>query len=296
MAASMIEDDPLVRRLSALIKEYPDLKTAAQIYGAILPLLRDADLDTNQLALTSEQARAKLEAGQPLLLGLELELDIEAARDLMIILSAALEKVGAQVDRSLSDTAHRLKSAIGEDRLDVGSLLSYIVSGDRNSAASVALDLQLDADLLWTLAQNTLKPALRAWCRQLAPLAEGVPWNAGYCFVCGADATLGELRDDNQARHLRCAQCGADWRVGRLQCIYCGNEDHHTLSFLQAENGPDNIRVEVCGKCYVYLKVISSFAPAATEMIAVEDLATFHLDCIARGNGFLSAAAKRGSK
>ena len=288
--------DPLVQRLHALAQEsagLPDMGKAIQIYGAIIPILMDADLDVGQIPLQFEQARTKLEAGQPLLQGLELELDIEAARDLIMLLSAALNKIGDQVDLSLSDSAHRIRSAISEDRLDIGYLLSHAVGSDRGAVTSAAQALQLDGNLLWMLAQNALKPALRAWCRQLAPLAEGIQWDKGFCFVCGAGASLGELRDDNQARHLRCGQCGSDWRVGRLQCIYCGNEDHNTLSFLQPEGNPNNARAEVCGKCNGYLKVITAFAPTASEMLAVEDLATLHLDYIAQEKGFLSSEARR---
>lgn len=288
--------DPLIRRLRSVAQgsgDLPEMRKAVQIYEAILPLLRDADLDAGKLLVSSGQARSKLEAGQPLLPGLELELDIEAVRDLLIILSAALQKAGDQADLSLADAARRIRSAIGEDRLDVGKLLSCIFSGNRGSVEAVARDLQLDAELLWMLAQNALKPALRDWCRQLAPHAENVPWDRGYCFVCGAEASLGELRDDNQARHLRCVQCGADWRVGRLQCVYCGNEDHQTLSFLQPEGQPDNMRVEVCGKCNRYLKVITTFAPTSVEMLPIEDLATLHLDYIAWGRGFEGSGAGR---
>ena len=292
----MSSSDLLLQRLQALAQEskgLPDLGKAVKIYGAIMPILRDADLDVGQISMTSEQARTKLEAGQPLLQGLELELDIEAARDLIILLSAALHKVGDEFDLSLSGAARRIRSAIGEDKLDIGYLLAHVISGARGTVASVALDIQLDENLLWMLAQNALKPALRAWSRQLTPLADGIQWDKGYCFICGADASLGELRDDNQARHLRCGQCGSDWRVGRLQCIYCGNEDHNTLSFLQPEGNPDNARAEVCGKCNGYLKVITAFAPTATEMLALEDLATLHLDYIAQGKGFLNADARR---
>lgn len=104
---------------------------------------------------------------------------------------------------------------------------------------------------------------------------------------------MGEMRDDNQARHLRCGQCSSDWRVGRLQCIYCGNEDHNTLRFLQLEGKPDNTRAEVCDKCNGYLKVITAFAPTTTELLVLEDLAALHLDYIAQGRGFLSAETHR---
>ena len=140
--------------------------------------------------------------------------------------------------------------------------------------------------LLWMLAQYALKPALHAWRRQLAPLAEGIEWEEGYCFICGAEATLGELRENGQVMYLRCGQCGADWPFRRLRCIYCGNEDNGTLSCLYSEDQREKMRVEACDRCRGYLKVITSFSPTPPEMLPVEDIATLHLDYIAQERGY----------
>ncbi|MGE5172370.1 MAG: formate dehydrogenase accessory protein FdhE, partial [Betaproteobacteria bacterium] len=49
---------------------------------------------------------------------------------------------------------------------------------------------------------------------------------------------------------------------------------------------PEKMRVEACDKCHGCLKVISSFSPTPPEMLPVEDLATLHLDYIARERGY----------
>jgi len=291
-------DDPLVLRLRALAKESPDLRESAQLYEAILPLLRDADLHVGTVSLTPEEARTKMENGQPLLSGLDLDLDVEAVRALMIKLAAAVEEVGRKRQprklrlpwlkaSSEPDTAaRRIRAALEENTLEVGSLLPRVAAGDTDAFASATKDPELDPGLLMTLAQNALKPALRAWSRQLTPLAKGIPWQKGACFVCGAAATLGELQENDQVKHLRCGSCGADWRFSRLQCMYCGNEDHKTLRYLYAEGRREKMRVEVCDTCHGYLKVISSFIPTPPEMLPVEDLATLFLDYVAHERGY----------
>src|SRR5512136_1347046 len=85
--------DPIVQRLRALVQDSPDLKDAAELYEAILPLLRDADLHVGTISLTPEQARAKIEKGSPLLHDVDLELDVESMRELMIKLAAAVEAI-----------------------------------------------------------------------------------------------------------------------------------------------------------------------------------------------------------
>jgi FdhE protein len=296
--------DPIAQRLCALAHESPDLKAAAQLYKAVLPVLRSADLRVAPVAITSAEIRSKMEKGLPLLSDLDLELDAAAAQELMLRLARAVEAIGEESPRftmrlpwgrasqKRDSAAGRIRLAIEERRLDPDALFPLITANERATVAAAAQDLCLDPDLVWTLAQNTLKPALRAWCRQLTPLAEGVPWYKGSCFVCGAAAMLGELQENDQVKHLRCGQCGADWTFRRLQCMYCGNEDQKTLRCLYQENRPEQKRVEVCERCKGYLKVIPAFAPAAVELLAVEDLETLPLDYIAQKQGYVRAAVQ----
>jgi FdhE protein len=272
--------DPLRERLHAVAHASPDLSEIVRTYEAILPLLRDADLRGAPLSMTGEQAREKMMKGLPLLHDINLEYDDGAARELMIQLARAVEKSSAE------NQAGPIRSALEENRLDAGSLLAQVASGDRDAVTEEARRLDLDAGLVRALAQNALRPALRAWYRQLAPLAQGIPWHKGSCFVCGAPATLAELQENNLVKHLRCGQCGADWRVPRLQCMYCGNEDHRTLKHFSPESNRETARVEACDRCHTYLKVITAFVPSSPEMLIVEDLAMLHLDYIAEERGY----------
>jgi formate dehydrogenase accessory protein FdhE len=280
MTDLMKTDDPIVQRLRLLTHDSPDIGEIARMYEAILPLLRDADLRVAPVSMTREQAHATMTKGLPLLHDIYLEFDYEAALELMLLLVRAVEQSGE------NDQVRQIRSALEEHRLDAGNLLAYTATGDRNAVKSIAQHLDLNADLVWTLSQNAFKPALRVWCRQLAHLTEGIPWQKGSCYVCGAAAMLAELQGNNLVKHLRCGQCGADWQFPRLQCMYCGNEDHHTLKHLYTESHLETMRVEVCDKCHGYLKVITSFAPTSPEMLTVEDLATLHLDSIAKTHGY----------
>lgn len=278
--------DPLVERLSAVARNHPDLEEAVEVYRRTLPLLRDADLHVRPVPVTQDVARTRMAAGAPLLRGAALEFDIRAARDLMRALARGLE------ERRIAD-ASPLERVISEDRLPMFDLLRRSASGDHGYVESLARDAGISAGLLWTLARNTLKPALRAWCSQLSPLLRFAGgWEKGYCFVCGAPAVLGELQGNEQARHLRCGQCGADWPVRRLLCPHCGNEDHETLSVFFPDQGRETVRIEGCDRCGAYLKVIAAFAPTPPSLLAVEDLATLHLDYVAQRLGYARAPVR----
>jgi FdhE protein len=296
--------DPIIQRLRSLAKDWPDLKDAAKLYEAILPLLRDADLHVGTISLTPEQVRAKMEAGMPLLHDVDIDLDVEAVRELMIKLARAVKTASKknswhklrlpwlQTSSEPASAARQIRTALEENKLDVGALLPHIAAGDNGPVTTAAQTSGLDPGLLMTLARNALKPALRAWCRQLSPLAKGLPWQKGSCFVCGAEATLAELQENYQIKHLRCGQCGADWQFPRMVCLHCGNEDPYTQRYLAAEGRLEKMRVEVCDKCHGYLKVINSFTPTLPEMLTVEDLATLHLDYIAKARGYARRAVR----
>ena len=278
--------DPLARRLHALVEQSPDLQDAAHFYEIILPLVKDADLHAAPASIGPDEARVKLAAGLPLLQDVELEVDPAAVHGLILLLACALEKLGG----SGRERYRRIREALEADRLETGTLLSSIAAGDQGPVAAAAHGLQLDADLIRTLVRNAVKPALHALRRQLSPLLSGIPWDRGNCPVCGAVAILGELQDNHLAKHLRCGQCGADWPFRRLRCMYCGNEDHHTLGHLYGEPRHAEMRLEVCDKCKGYLKVIVSFHPTPPDILPIEDLATLHLDYIALERGYARVA------
>jgi FdhE protein len=276
-------EDPLERRLGDLVRDWPDLAGAAEIYRVTLPLLRSAGPIAAPIPLTEDQARRKLAKGEFLLHNAPLVFDHGAARELMLGLARRLEEVGVVA-------MSPIRSALEGDRLIPEELLGHVADGDYPSLAVRAEAQVLDPPLLWTLAQSALKPTLRAWCGELAPLVHTAgAWEKACCFLCGAPASLGELQGNEQAKHLRCGQCGADWLIRRLQCVYCGNEDASLLGILYPEGRRENVRVEVCDTCHGYIKVITRFSPCSPEELAVEDLSTLYLDCLAQERGYRRA-------
>ncbi len=85
--------DPVLRRLQAMAETTPDLREAAEIYSAILPLLRDRVQLALPVAMTPAEARMKLDRGSFLLQGEELRFDDWTAHDLLVQLARALESV-----------------------------------------------------------------------------------------------------------------------------------------------------------------------------------------------------------
>ena len=222
---------------------------------------------------------------------LYLDIDDRKVRGVMISLATALEKSAGQ-NKVRTQAARQIRLALEGGALDTGSLLPHIASGDSDAIADISERLHLDFGLLRTVASHALSPFLRHIQRQLAPLATDFQWEKGHCFICGSPASMAELQGNNQVRHVRCGSCGADWTCRRLHCIYCGNEDYHTLGVLYAGDQKDTVRIEVCDTCHGYVKVIAAYTPTPDEMLPIEDLATLHLDYIARERGYSRSAVQ----
>jgi FdhE protein len=86
-------------------------------------------------------------------------------------------------------------------------------------------------------------------------------------------------------RLLRCSYCAAAWRTPRAACVYCGNADDRFAAAVTDMARPDR-RIEMCGACGGYTKVLEVDAPAPFPLLAIEDLATLSLDQAAMSLGY----------
>jgi hypothetical protein len=307
----------MFKRLDALTERAPDLAEPADFYRAVLPALHEAQADVPPFALDPEVARRKLESGLHLLVGEDLPLDEARMHDLVVRLCRLIESApseGAPVEgahrpgRTLSSLVSRshpdpfklmeqardgngsalrsaaagqIRRAVERNELDLASVWEALATGDRRRIEAIASDHRLDADLLRLLVENSLKSALRVWSRNLTGQVDLGDWQRGQCPMCGSVPIFSEIRGKEGERRLRCGMCGADWHYPRLQCAFCGNQDHKTLGTLSVEGEEEKYWVQICHKCRGYLKVVVTFDPTPVDQLAIEDLATLHLDLIA---------------
>ncbi|HLF24865.1 MAG TPA: formate dehydrogenase accessory protein FdhE [Anaerolineae bacterium] len=301
-----------LKRLDALIERAPDLAELAAFYRAVVPALHDAQAGVLPFVLDPETAQRKLESGLPLLVGEDLPLDLATTRELFLRLCRTVESA-PQPERSrasifsrgrpdplkLIEPAHdgngaalrstaagQIRRAVERNELDLAPVWEALAAGERQRMEAVAASCQLDAGLLRLLAENSLKPALRVWARALKAKVNLDHWRRGQCPMCGSAPALAEIQGKDGERRLRCGMCGADWYYPRLQCVFCSNSDHRTLGALNVEGEEEKYRAQTCEKCRGYLKIVATFDPTPVDQLAVEDLATLHLDLLAAERGY----------
>jgi len=306
------KENPLIgqirKRWEELIGVNPRLRQLAEFHQAVCARLYRQPPHLTELPLQPAALKNKLEQDRALLQGEEARLDLTPT----IPLFYELIDLASTYRETLKGGSQRLpegsfgissrpsllrkvltgaKSALGRDSAqaqgpEVPRLLVQALLGDLDPIAREAMRLGISLELLLTLLQYSLMPALQSYARQLKPVLELDLWTRGYCPVCGAWPVLSELRGADPIRYLRCALCGSDWVYPLLRCPYCENADHKRLEYFFVEGEEKKERVYTCEECKGYMKVFSTLDPIQAELLTLEDLATLHLDMIASEKGY----------
>jgi FdhE protein len=182
----------------------------------------------------------------------------------------------------------RLSEAIGLGNVaavDSVELVRSVITRDDGLQARLAGEAAMAVDTIAVLGQLVALPLLHACARVWA--AE-VPqsWRAGWCPVCGAWASIAEVRGIARDRRLRCGCCASDWSFSVLRCAFCEEGDHRRLGSLVSEGEEQHRRIETCDSCRGYLKVVTTLAALPAHLLALHDVATVPLDLIAQERGY----------
>jgi FdhE protein len=277
-----------VAQLARLAETQTDLRQAAALQSALLRAMYAAPVAVLPVAMTAEDAAARLNGGMPLLRNVSLPCEARHLRDTFLRLCEAATTVHTETGPGALDSAVYATLAEGAKQggLDLWTLGNTWLTGDVQ-----ALPAQLEAqgyvaDLVLTLLRLTLLPCLEHVATQLVPLRATQPWGRGYCPTCGAWPVLAEQRGLEQWRYLRCGLCASSWEVDRLFCPFCTTRDFHVLGYLQVEGEDPRQRVATCDACQSYLKLRSTLTPLTTPQLLVEEIALVHLDLIAMDKGY----------
>ena len=304
-----------LKRLDGLVQRTPEMAGAVAFYRAAIPLLSQAQQNVPAFTLDPAMAQQKLESGRPLLVDEDLPLDGQATAGLFLRLCRLVERAGAPdtsnrtgwslFTRSKPDPARlleqaqagngaalqaaaagQIRRAVEQNQLELAEVWEALATGDGPRVEQTAVRLKLDPSLLQMLAQNSLKPALRAWAQNLGPIVDLDHWRRGHCPMCGSAPALSEIQGKEGERRLRCTMCGAGWYYPRLQCSFCGRRGHKTLGYIAVDGEEEKYRLQTCDSCHSYIKVVVTYDPIPVDLLLVEDLATLHLDHIANERNF----------
>lgn len=224
--------------------------------------------------------------GAPMLVRDDFPFDRDQAHALVDKLLELLEGLG----EPMGPAAKAVRAAIEDKSLDLDAAFDQYLQGSSELADQWAERTPDAPRILGFLVQSAMTPGLAAAAEALAghqaePERAEI-WHHGHCPVCGSLPLLGELREKEGFKYMTCSFCSHSYRVPRLSCAYCGEDDAEKLAFFCADEEP-GYRVEVCRSCSRYVKVTDFRKMDRQAMPLLDDLESLALDILAAREGYM---------
>lgn len=273
-------------RLLEIHAERPDLAPALDLQRTLLA--RELELvdmflagGLPRLSLPGRYLAAKLRGGIPALLGEPVPLPQH-------LLGLALRDFCERLTSGRTEQTARAIQAAFDGPLAPAAVISACFGRDQTQVRALAQHAGVAADVLWLIAELATAPLAHLLQRQVfdgvataadAPLADALgAWDRGFCPACGSWPALLEAHEEGHT--LRCSFCALGWALASYRCVYCSNDSE---SFVTAKPDPDapGRRIQFCGECGGYAKVLDLPRPTEFPLVAIEDLASLDLDLLA---------------
>ena len=232
----------------------------------------------------------KVKEGFPLVTRQEFVVEKTASADLL----KTLCRIALHAHEKLATSAEGLKKAVDSGRLDPGGLFKSFMDGETDDLAMTAETLKIEQQVLIFFIYNSIRPSLIANARKLSKLLPSMDEQVNdRCPICGNMPGLGTLEDEG-GKFLHCSFCGYKWRIKRLFCAFCGNQDHQTLGYFYSEEEPE-YRVDTCDRCKNYIKTVDTRKLDRLLYPPLEQICTLHLDIKAEEAGFKRPISQDGN-
>ncbi len=278
-----VELGQLTERIATISKERPS-------HREVLAFLKDvvteqfkmkADIEIHPVSMDEDLLRKKSAEGFPLADRGDLELDTATAA----ILFGRLCEVLKQNIKARKDV-EKIEEVVSSGELNLETLFKKTAEQGAEHAAELAEKLNIKGEILFFLAENSLRPIFETYADALKGRVDQESWWRSYCPICGSKPVMGELVGQERKRFLICSSCGYEWRFKRIQCPFCENEERRKFKYFFAENEGRTYRVETCQKCKKYIKTVDTEELDEAFFPAVEDMGTIHLDVLAKKEGY----------
>jgi FdhE protein len=276
-------------RLNLLRQERTDLEEILAFYARVLKVQQQTQQETAipAIDLPEEQLRLKIEEGFPLLDRGNFQVDRDSFRELFRrICHLAMEE-----NPVLAAAGKTLLEAMDSGTLDLVKLITTVLQNDTKAIEGVAKDLDVTTPVVQALTKLSLQPSLLASVQAVAQRAAIDEWHYGYCPVCGGPPAMAALVGEEGKREAICSFCGHFWQLPRLMCPFCSTDKQEDLRYFHGE-GDDLYRVYVCEQCRGYLKVMDTREGGDARTLAVDDVASGHLDLLAEEKGYQRKAPR----
>jgi FdhE protein len=281
LAAEMTAKRP---SLEGLIRPFAGLLMEKARIMAVLK----ADLDPNWLNLSQKPC----EAGLPILASFPCDF---LKPSLNHAFFALLPVLAASFPAIAPDLA-RIETAQRNSSLEFSELAVRYFEGELEGFPETPAIRQIDRHSLAFAVTQVLSAVLRSLTPMVADGIIQLPWNRGYCPICGSLPSISYLSKALNAsseylvggggqRYLHCAMCGHDWRVARHFCAACERDDNDEHLYFKVSDSASE-RVDVCHHCGHYLPCFDLRETDSLPHMDMLAVGLAHLDMLAQEKGF----------
>jgi len=269
--------DAAVARLS---NQRPAYAAILGFYGPVYRAQFEAAAKTSPPAIRIDESHLDMLSNQgfSLIDPAAFPMDLPAAGNLL----RTICRIAASSGEKLKDAGLALLKAMDDGVVADDSLDQYLLKDAQ--IASLALELGVCADMLGLFFQLAARPSVEKSARQLVGRLADDQTDKSSCPICGKPPLIGEL-DDEGRQWLHCGLCGHRWPVRRMACPLCSNSDSENLSYFFSDAEPE-YRVNLCGRCRHYLKVVDVRKMDRCFYAPLEQAASLHLDMLAAEKGY----------
>jgi len=220
--------------------------------------------------------------GAPVLPREEFPLDADQAQGLFEeFLSLLLEKTGP-----MAEAASVVAKAVANGGPTLADCFAAHLAGNEEFFNDFGKKTPQAPRILAFLIQSAAAPGITAAARALANRHQADnAWSHSHCPVCGSLPLMGELRQKEGFRYVACSFCRTSYRIPRLHCAFCGEQDHTKLSYFTADD-EIGYRVEVCETCKLYMKTADFREFDKKILPLLDDLESLSLDILAGNEGY----------
>ena len=220
--------------------------------------------------------------GKPMLARENFPYDFDASRKLFFELLAFLQEQKGH----LGEAAEIVARDVDKGQLDLSQCYTKYLAGDDHYFRLYGEKTPNAPRTLNFLIQASITPSLvKTGYTVSLLLPPDQVWNLGHCPVCGSLPFISELKDKQGFRYATCSFCQTSYRVPRMSCVFCQEDEKKNLEYFQVSEEP-GFRVDVCKSCKMYIKTVDFREMDKRAIPALDDLESLALDILAREQGF----------
>lgn len=191
---------------------------------------------------------------------------------------------------SLAEGIGNFVKLVEKDSINPAEYFSPPKNSTNGAGASWEKEHAMDRELTAFLMSLLSRVILEKRAAEIVAALEGLPWERGYCPICGDFPSIALIEEEGGRRYLHCSSCGHDWSFTRVVCPFCEHEAPQGMDYFFLETAPQESAF-ICDKCKKYLVTLHRVGDVLDRDLEVSAISLAHLDILMQRKGYAPMTA-----